>query len=209
MKRRNQDNNSVVIWISLILVALFAIIFVNIYLQKQQLINEKPVNEHFYNNFRFYNISNQWFTNIQIPGKNTTHSLEMRLSPFDVENISFDESVLPLIVNAKQIYLTVSPNLTGKSIIAMIEVGRLTGEVYNFYNIPTNAALTYSKDGQEEVPIITCKNSTSGTVVLHFLIGNSDKVSLNDVCILIQGTSEDRLIASADRLTYGLAGIMR
>lgn len=164
-----------------------------------------------YNGFGFEKIGNFYYTQVQLPGKDKLHNIEMRNSPFETEKIPIQMSVKPRILNADKIYLTVDPNMTGKTVVGMIEVGRIIGDKNDIFNIPAQSAITFKpEDYDGETPIVDCENSTDSVAVMWFKTGPQNMVFADKRyrnCIIVQGTDEMEIIKSADRLVYYLLGI--
>ncbi len=166
-----------------------------------------------YNGFTFNKIGGSYYTQVQIPGKDKLHTIEMRNGPVETEGIPVQASVKQRILGSKKVYMTVEPNLTGKTVVAMIEVGRVIGDKNDVFNIPAQSALLFPPGYgyDNETPIITCLDSSANTTVIWFKTGEQDIVYSDPVsenCIIVQGTDEMETIKSADRLVYYLLGIV-
>lgn len=205
---KKASNMPLFVLVIAIIIIIASIFIINHYGQQDQR-PPSAYNITEYNGFTFIEIDGMWWTQVHFPGKAAPHSLEMRYGPHDTEDISLQDSILDKITRSDLIYLTTAPDLSSKAVLAMIEIGRVTGEHFDIYNIPTKAALSYEKEGADpSVPIITCQNSTQDITVIDFRVGDQTSVYLQDYCIIIQGTDEEEIIRAADRVVYGLVGIM-
>ncbi|MGM5488913.1 MAG: hypothetical protein ACQESG_08290 [Nanobdellota archaeon] len=202
-RRRKKQNRSFLI-VGIFIVAIIAAILAMMFLDLNQ--EEQTVREHQYNGFNVLNISDRWFTTVQVEGKNRSHTIEMHYGPMEVDEITMDPQVIPTILQANKVYLTVDPDASSHSVIAMVEVGKFLGQTYDFYNIPSEAAFT--KENQQGRKVITCQNATPQSIVLDFRVTNQTRVELEQNCILVQGESKDDIIRASNRLGYALAGII-
>jgi len=164
-----------------------------------------PAEESYvYNGFKFTKVSSLWLTEIQLD--NTLFRITTRYSPNELEHINVEPGVYEKIVGSKEIYFTVSGNLSSVSVLAITELGRIIGTRYGLLNIPSQAALTESDDN--ETLVKTCKDAVNGTGVIWFKLGNTTSAYSDQNCIIIQGTEEWDIVKAADRVTFGLLGIM-
>jgi hypothetical protein len=167
----------------------------------------KPIEDSYtYNGFTFTKIPGygMWLTEIQKGDK--LFRIPVRYSPEEVKDISIDKKAYYEILNSKEIYLTVPNNLSSISVIALTEVGRITGTQYGILDIPSTGALTHSKG--DETPVKTCDDAFGGTGIIFFNIGNDTRVYLEDRCVIVEGETEWDIVRAADRLVFGLLGIM-
>ena len=158
-----------------------------------------------YNGFNMINISGMWYTQIQLPDSENVHDIEMRNSPWEVEHVPISEDVMAPTLNSSLIYLTIDPNMTSLGVVAMIEVGRITGDKYDLLNIPTRGALTEKGKG---APYVTCQNATEDTRVILFRTADATQVWEDEGCIIVEGTNATQLVKAADRFTYQLMGVI-
>ena len=167
--------------------------------------DEPGVETYTYNGFTVLNISGQWYTQIEMPGRGTVHNIEMRNGPMQVEDVPLQAGVIERIESSQTIYLTTHPDSGAKIVVAMIEIGRLTGDRYDLLNIPTHGALT---ERSNESLYVTCSNATQDTTVIDFRVGDITKVYQEDGCIIVQGSDDDDVIRASDRVGYSLMGLM-
>jgi len=164
-----------------------------------------PAEESYvYNGFKFTKVSSLWLTEIQLD--NTLFRITTRYSPNELEHINVEPGIYEKIVGSKGIYFTVSGNLSSVSVLAITELGRIIGTRYGLLNIPSQAALTESDDN--ETLVKTCKDAVNGTGVIWFKLGNTTAAYSDQNCVIIQGTEEWDIVKAADRVTFGLLGVM-
>jgi len=161
------------------------------------------------NGYCFVKQGNMWYTQLQPVGQQKIYNLELRYDPKSVQDVAIDESAVKTVLSSQEVYLTVDPNMTGQTVIAMIELGRIIGTKYNLFNIPTAGALTSSDEGNQT--IITCNDATQNSTVLWFKTGSETKIykNSNQYCMIIQGTTEEDIMRAADRFVYQLVGILK
>jgi len=199
---KNLKNSSIIIIATIIIVGLIILFFSIKYLYHPETVEEK----YDYNGFTFTKVPSYglWFTEIQ--KENKIFRIPFRYSPMEVQDIPVDRDVYSIIFNSKVIYTTVPNNLSSVAVIALTELGRITGTRYGILNIPSIGALTHSKG--DETPVKTCEDAVNGTGVILFDVGNETKIYLKEECVIVQGTDEWEIVRAADRLTFGLLGIM-
>lgn len=159
---------------------------------------------YMYNQFKFTRMSGLWFTEIQAADK--VFRIPTRYSPRELEQISIEPNVYGKVIGSREIYLTVSNNLSSVAVLAAIEVGRIIGTRYGVLNIPSTGALT--EWANDETPVKTCKDAVNGTGIIWFKIGNKTAVYSDKNCVIVQGKDEWDIVKAADRLAFGLLGIM-
>ena len=167
-----------------------------------------------YNGFTFEKYEDVWYTSFKLG--NTIYPLPFHYGPRDLEDIPF--SVIPdNILSSEFIYLAIPPveefsNDDGRRIAqAAIEVGKIIGTQNNIFNIPARAVLSSESEMDTETPVIDCINATSVEAVIKFSIGEVTAVyedSEYPNCYHIIGVTGRDVIRSANRLVYGLVGIM-
>lgn len=201
---QHPGNSKAVIYFIAFLVLVLGAVFINMAMTKKEVQNEYM---YTYNGFTMINVSGFWQTQIQNPNTGELKNLEMRLDPRSVEDIPVTSGIVETILSSERIYLTVSPDLTSKSVIGMTEVAKVLSDRVGLYNIPTKGALTQVliDDG---TPQITCENATDTTRVLHFLVAENSAIAADGNCILVAGTDEDEIIRSSVKLSYMLLGII-
>ena len=199
-EKSDKSSTRNIILIVIIIIGLLILFFSIRYLYHPKTTEESYV----YNGFKFTKISNLWLTEVQIG--NTIFRITTRYSPNELEHINVEPGIYEKIVGSKGIYFTVSGNLSSVSVLAITELGRIIGTRYGLLNIPSQAALTESDDN--ETLVKTCKDAVNGTGVIWFKLGNTTAAYSDQNCVIIQGTEEWDIVKAADRVTFGLLGVM-
>jgi hypothetical protein len=201
-KEEALKGRKIIIITTIVIVSLIILFFSIRYLYHP----ETTEDSYEYNGFKFTKMSayGLWFTEIQKGDE--IFRIPLRYSPREVEDIPIDRNVYREIINSKKIYTTVPNNLSSVAVLALAEVGRITGTRYGILNIPSQGALTQSKgDG---TPVKTCEDAVNGTGIILFDVGDETKIYLEGNCVIVQGTDEWEIVRAADRLTFGLLGVM-
>lgn len=132
--------------------------------------------------------------------------ISTRYDPRTLENISIEGNIKDPIMK-KELYLSFDKKTTGKSIIAGMEISKITGNP-SLYNIPTQGAMIEDNSGKN-VTVKTCNNVNTETGVIWLRLGNETKIYNKLGCIVIEGTDEYELIRGADRFILTLLEIMK
>lgn len=175
-----------------------------------------------YNGFTFerYPGNEAWYTSVLV--NEQIYPLPFHYGPKELEDIpySVDEEK---ILSSEFIFLSLPPmeeRDTGDARRlgqAAIEVGKVIGTRNNIFNIPARAAISADPDIDEpleteqgdEIPIINCESLPENSTAIMFQIGDMTSVyEESDNCYIVQGTDGRDTIRTADRLVYGLLGIM-
>jgi len=205
-------NTKIIVGTFLVLLVTFGIIFaVTRILPKKDnsLLTASNADYCLENGFCFVKQGTMWYTQIQPVGQKKIYNLELRYDPKSVQDITIDKSTVKTILESQEVYLTVDPNMTGQTVIAMIELGRIIGTKYDLFNLPTYGALTHSD--QSNQTLRTCNDATKNSTVIWFKIGNETSIyaDKNKYCVIIQGKTEEDIMKSADRMVYQLVGILK
>jgi hypothetical protein len=204
IKKQKKENSLGAIFLAVVVIALVAFTLYLIFFPD---VKKVDVKEFTYNGFSIAKIGNEWHTQVIIPGKEQNlYSLQMRYSPKQVEDIAMEYGIKEKLLHSKQIYLTTDANMSSKGIIGMIEVGRVLGDKYDMYDIPTKAALI--SDPTNRSLEITCANASETTTVVYFRYGNHNLIHMKNSCIYVEGKNPEDIIRVSDRLTYGLVGVI-
>lgn len=194
------------LWVIVIL----AIAGIVIYSVKYIKPGPKGYESYTYNGFTILNMSGTYYTSIKIPDRESAHNIEMRYPPDAVDDIPMEKGIVERIKRAKGLYLTTRPDLTSKTVIAMVEVGKIVGDRYDILNIPSVVALTAKTETTEADRVIaSCSNATADVPVIFFNTGDSTIIYHDDGCIHVQGKTEDDIIKASDKLGYALMGIIK
>ncbi|MBU4492858.1 MAG: hypothetical protein KKA61_00645 [Nanoarchaeota archaeon] len=199
VKEESDKNSSRNIIIAVIVILGLIILFFSIKYLYHPKTNE---DSYVYNGFKFTKVSNLWFTEVQI--NNKLFRISMRYSPRELEHIGVEPGIYEKIVSSKKIYFTVPGNLSSVAVLAITELGRIVGTRYGILNIPSQSALT---EGNGTL-VKTCKDAVNDTGVILFKTGNTTAVYSDKNCVIVQGVEEWEIVKAADRVTFGLLGIM-
>jgi hypothetical protein len=170
---------------------------------------DKGYTESTYNGFTVLNISGSYYTQIKMPERNRSHNIQMRLPPDMVDDIPIETGIKEHILAAEGLYLTTETDLGAKTVVAMVEIGKIVGDRYDILNIPTVTGLTAPVPNQPDRQVIGCSNATREVPVLLFLTGPETVVFKRDDCVIVQGKTEDELIEASIKLGYVLLGIIQ
>jgi len=199
-KKRDKSSTKNIILIIIMIIGLLVLFF-----SIKYFYHPTPTEESYvYNGFKFTKISSLWLTEVQVDS--TIFRITTRYSPNEIEHITVEPGIYEKIVGSKGIYFTVTNNLSSVAVLAITELGRIVGTRYGLFNIPSQAALIES-DGKE-TPVKTCKDAVNGTGVIWFKTGNITAAYSDQNCVIIQGEDEWGIVKAADRVTFGLLGVM-
>ncbi|MBI2672369.1 hypothetical protein HYX16_05530 [Candidatus Woesearchaeota archaeon] len=135
------------------------------------------------------------------------HYLSTRYNPKDLEYIEIADSKLRDNLLKDEIFITMdpsNPNVTAKSVVALIEISKVTSNRFLF-NIPTKGAFTEKKG---ENPVKYCKDVTKRTAIIWLKLTNQTRIYSDSGCVIIEGFNEDELIKAGTKLTLKLLGVM-
>lgn len=162
-----------------------------------------------YNGFEFTR-TGQGFYETRVSGAAGETALQFREHPSDVDNISMSSRV-PLAMRAMQerngsLVLTVDDAYAegGRSGIALYEISKITN--YMFGINTTGAVMNASLS--DRYPEITCANVTSERVVIEITEGEETAITEENGCITMTAPTGADVIRGADRIVYGLLGII-
>ena len=183
----------------LIILFVIALISLPIYIYKQK------SNSFNYNGYKFIKTNDNTY-DIEIYFKNdiNPHYISSRYSPKELDRIMIEPDLKNKVLK-KEIYITLTPNLTSTSVVALAEISKITSNKF-LYNIPTTGALTYSLNKN---PVKTCRNANNRTTIILLKLDNQTKVSSQGDCVIVSGTDEDEIIRAGTRLTLTMLGIMK
>ncbi len=133
--------------------------------------------------------------------------LNLRHDPKSIEDIEINKNIREQLLSKPTSYITLKPNLTGKSVIAAVEIANIISRRLGIFNIETIGAITEPIE-DNPTPIITCNDITPYQNVIWLRIGKETKVFLENECIIVQGTEEEEITRAADRLIYEVLTIV-
>lgn len=195
-------------WLMLIgvlcVIALVLFGFIKFGLWKDQQTND----EYTYNFFEFTPVGKYWATEIQID--NQPFFIQFHYHPKDVEDIPFDEKAKEYLVEKKpkQVFITLDPDEGSLPVLAGVEIAKITGTGKGILNLPTKSALTEPAYEGAETLLVTCDDANENITVIWVHAGVKTRVAAVDDCILVEGATPEDTIKAADRLAYGLVGII-
>ena len=168
-------------------------------------INKQRDSSFNYNGYKVYK-TNDKFYNIEMYLKNDVnpHYISSRYNPKELDYIEIEKDIRTKLLK-EEIFVTLTPNLTSTSVVALAEIAKVTSNQFLF-NIPTHGALTYEN---EVHPVKTCNNAYSKEAIVLLRLGNKTQVITDKECIILEGTNEDELIKASTRLTLTTLGIMK
>lgn len=139
--------------------------------------------------------------------QNEPYVLDLRYGPLELEGLDIDRSIRQRLVDDTGIFITIDPdkNLTGKTVVAALEVTKVLNNNY-FFHIPVNSSVTKE---YESYPVKTCEDATQAETVIWLRTGELNSIKTDGNCVILTGKSEEDLIKEADRLVLYLLGIMR
>ena len=168
------------------------------------------------NGYAFYeNIQDGSFEAIVTDTSGNALAVPFRADPRELSDIIIEDNAVLSIKSAERMYLVFDPNTedfeeTKNNLqLALGQVSRLINLV-TVNRIHPTTALTADIPNEtydDTVPIKDCSDATETTPVLFFTIAQDDSVTIQDNCIIISGTTGDRLIDVGDKLGMHLVGL--
>jgi hypothetical protein len=138
----------------------------------------------------------------------------LRHSPYDVENISIQNNILPILLSKQGIYITRDSDLGTKTnqsaSISSMEFGEILGSgQFGIYKKGVKSAFTnQTKESIDyKIPTITCSNITKNIGVIYMKLSKENKIYINNECIILEATDGDNLIKVGEKLAYKLLGV--
>ena len=179
------------------LVIILLIIVVPIYIKQK---NSKYID---YNGFKVYKTDlNNYDIEIFFENDPSPHYISSRYNPNNLDYIKVEDNLKEKILKNK-IYVTLTPELTSTSVIAAVEISKITSNQFLF-NIPTKSSLTYDTGNNI---IVTCTDVSSSISVITLKLSNKTQVYSKEGCIIIEGTTEDEIIEAATKFTLSILDI--
>ena len=157
-----------------------------------------------YNGFKIYRTETDTY-NIEIYFQNDDkpHYISTRYNPKDLEYIKIEDNLRKKLLK-NEIFVTMSPNLSAKAVVALAEISKITANPF-LYNIPTKGALIVEKGNN---PVKTCKDASKQMSIVFLKLSNKTEVYSKDECIIVEGINEEELIKASTRLTLNTLEIM-
>jgi hypothetical protein len=173
---------------------------------------ETAKTQYQYNGFDFKETTGGfWVTQVQARGQ--LYEIPFYFHPEETDFIPTDyDAVKPVYAAPTELYISLDPDAGATPVVAAAEISRLTGNKYNLFNIPTRGALSRPDPTTEiDLPIFDCRNATKERVIIQFVKGKMDAISLgsNPNCIILQYTDGNESKRVADRYAYMLLKIVQ
>ena len=120
------------------------------------------------------------------------YKMGFRLDPRELREITLDFDTVTSTHNANSIYVSVNPDDPGGKVgVAKLELVRSIS-----LTNPVKITDSFVKDSDPinpDIPIKTCSDSTSTSLVIEFKIGNQDKIYMDRECVVVEGKTADSL----------------
>lgn len=160
---------------------------------------------YLYNGFVFIYRDNLWHTKLQ--RGNELYNLHFHYSPEHVDQIPITGS-LREDLDTSTFYITHDPLEENTSLIALASL-ELNLNMIKGMGVRTIPACyrnetKFEKNACENTPIITCDNTEKAVIFVK--TGESEKITLDDNCIIIEGKGNG-LLKSVDRVLFDFYGI--
>lgn len=160
---------------------------------------------YMYNGFVFIKQNNLWHTKLQ--RGNELYNLHFHYSPGHVDQIPVTGS-LREDLDTSTFYITHDPLEENTSLIALASI-ELNLNIIKGMGVKTIPACyrnetKFEKNACENRPIITCDNTEKAVIFVK--TGESEKITLDDNCIIIEGKGNG-LLKSVDRVLFDFYGI--
>lgn len=123
--------------------------------------------------------------------------------PRDVETMTVDTNVFPLLTNKPQLKIT-SDSLTNYSDIKSL-ISYDMSRLFESVDIQRGYVDENNPYGFEQ---ITCEDATEFVPVLYLMNSNETKISVNNNCVIAQADSQFGYLRIRDRLLFGMYGII-
>jgi len=207
-KETSIGRNTVYFFVAMII--LIGLLVGYIWFKSHTAAKERELNR--YNGFDFAQAEGGlWVTEIQV-GKQP-YTVPFYHHPRDLEDVLFDRNALvPLQSAPREVFISLEPDAGSQVVIAGVEISRITGNKYNFYNLNTKGALTrLPTDEPLDLPVINCYNATPDRVVIQFVPAKQNVIvrsEKNPSCILLNYQNATESIRVADKFAYMLLKIV-
>ena len=172
------------------------------YQEAQATLESRPYNGYLFQETRI------GFWEVPLMTNNGETVLEFRTHPEEVEDIPYDDRVNARMRQVQtengSITITLTDDFTrgGRVGIALYEISKVTNYVFGLNTTGATTAPTNTS-----YPVVTCEDATRTEAVLRVEKGLTE-ISYEQGCIVLSAASQDELISAANRLDYGLLGII-
>ncbi len=174
-------------------------------------INE---NQYPYTGYIFARPNNESLWTFQGRINGSVYEITTYYAPKELEDIDLSDLAIAQIISKPQIVITLNSSLDNvdgggaNGGIAAIELGKILGTKNNILDKYVVATVTEAYPNMSYPGPVTCANATSYTGVIQIELANQTALIARPHCILLLGSSPPQLIRAADRLLYGMLGIM-
>ncbi len=131
--------------------------------------------------------------------------LVLEYLPQQVEAINVSEDSINKLRSTKMVYMT-SDHDSYSDYVASAEFSMSHAIAYH---LGIYSAAGFTKETNTTAPVITCGNSTSQVPVLYFRKSNETRAFTDGNCVVAEAGSAQDFIALANRLVYGMLGVIR
>ena len=178
-----------------ILVVILAAIFVARYFYKPS----SPYPTLYYNNFKFEQIENAWYTQWQNDAGDVKN-IGLRFNPKEVETVPVSGG-LNATFQQPLFYITFDPDADSEQFKYLaLAVGELGLNIVRGFDARIQSACTKNvTDACIEHPIVTCDDDDKA--VYYLKIADEPRVTLDGNCLTIEG-KDFELIRAVDRVLY-------
>ena len=208
-EKTEQDDVQSAKYLLIGVVGLVILFFIFFFLGKA-LAPKAQLSDYMYNGFTFVEQEPFWMTQVQLNDKRTT--IPFYFHPESLEDVNYELGVAQKILELPpegRVFITLDPdNATPKLAIAGVEISKIIGTKNNLLNIETHSATTKQEEGLEEYPVKTCADANDFTAVIYLSFGPNNLIYSEGNCVILEAINDEQLIRLADRLSYGLLGIM-
>jgi hypothetical protein len=201
MKTVDQPSKSnkggiIAIIIILILIVLAFLYWQNIIFPREDLTQ--------YNGFEFRQNGEYWEANLDAGWMPFFHH------PTDVDDIPVDplavQAITNLVANRGALRISVDPEDPAGARLAYagVEVSKVTTQLFG---INTSSAFLTELEGYD-APIVRCRDASGTNIVMRFVTGDVNEITIDDYCVFMRSTSADDYTRVADAMSFRILGII-
>ncbi|MGM5482256.1 MAG: hypothetical protein ACQESF_02230 [Nanobdellota archaeon] len=202
-KREKKGLIFVIAFIIVIIIGVLAAIYIPKFIQ-----DSKPKAQEFYTykGFEFTKIQGTWYTYGYRDDKE--FRITLRRGPKELETIPVSGDLLDFRSSNDFYYITFDPREENHDKYVTMAMAELTSNMRMHFskNFTAACAVDAPVCNKSNTSIITCNNTEKPVIYLKRESGSS--ISVNENCAIIKGKGKE-LVDSADRLLYGMYGIMQ
>ena len=124
--------------------------------------------------------------------------------PADLAGIAVNDTVLSALSGKNMAYITSDANSTEREAIGAVsynlELALKSGDIF--------VGKGFTSDNEFGAPVVGCSNATEHVPVVLIQLANNSAIGLENSCIIINGSSSWEITRLADRLSYGILGVI-